>query len=225
MEVIEQHRIEIVHLAQQLQRSKANVGVRCGAASHSEEMPPLAGIHRYHNLSLGALRQDRTSLLRLGANFKQSQIMLVGVLHGLQPDFQLNPVAIAHLAVPEGRLTDSDATAELFVAVVAIPGGLLTVGGDTVPHNLVGYATVDDEPRRDSAVLENALVAALDDAGDKLVGRTIADFTLRLIAGTPGAFNLTQQVFRGRAILNVGVHRDYLYHYSSPPCSVSNCPA
>ncbi len=104
--------------------------------------------------------------------------MLVGVLHGFQPDFQLDPFIIASLAVPECWRTDSNAAAELVIAVVTIPGGLLAVGGDTVPNKLMGYAAINNETRRDSAMLENALVAALDDAGDKLFGGAVADLSL-----------------------------------------------
>lgn len=94
-----------------------------------------------------------------------------------------------------------------------------------MPHKLMSHTAVDDEAGCDSAVLENALVAALNDAGDKLLGGTIADLALRFIAGAPGALDLTQQVLGVRTVLNIGVHRNNYYHYSSPPCSVSNCPA
>lgn len=104
--------------------------------------------------------------------------MLVGVLHGFQPDFQLDPFIIASLAVPEGWSADSNAAAKLVIAVVTIPGGFLAEGGDTVPNKLMGYAAINNETRRDSTMLENALVAALDDAGDKLLGGAIANLAL-----------------------------------------------
>lgn len=94
-----------------------------------------------------------------------------------------------------------------------------------MPNKLMGYAAINNETRRDSTMLENALVAALDDAGDKLLSGAITNFPLRLIASAPGALDLTQQVLGVRPILNISVHRNNYYHYSSPPCSVSNCPA
>lgn len=167
-----------MHLLQESQGRRSNIRVSRSATSHFEEMPPLTRVHRYHDLSFSALRQDRTSLLGLGAKPKQLHIVLVGVLHGFQPDFQLDPFIIASLAVPECWRTDSNAAAELVIAVVTIPGGLLAVGGDTVPNKLMGYAAINNETRRDSAMLENALVAALDDAGDKLFGGAVADLSL-----------------------------------------------
>lgn len=167
-----------MHFLQKSQGRRSNIRVSRSATSHFEEMPPLTRVHRYHDLSFGALWQDRTSLLGLSAKFKQLHIVLVGVLHGFQPDFQLDPFIIASLAVPEGWSTDSNAAAKLVITVVTIPGGFLAEGGDTVPNKLMGYAAINNETRRDSAMLENALVAALDDAGDKLLGGAIANLTL-----------------------------------------------
>lgn len=89
----------------------------------------------------------------------------------------------------------------------------------------MGHAAVNDESRRDGPVLKHTFVTALDDAGNELMCGTIADLALRLVASASGALDLTEQVLCGRPLLNIGVHRNNYYHYSSPPCSVSNCPA
>lgn len=93
-------------------------------------------------------------------------------------------------------------------------------------YQLMGHAAVNGKPTGNRAVLKHTLVAAVDNAGDELIGGSIANLTLGLVASPAGTFNLTQQGLSGRAILNVGLLKNNLYcHYSSPPFSVSNCPA
>lgn len=93
-------------------------------------------------------------------------------------------------------------------------------------YQLVGYAAVNGEPAGNRAVFQHAFVAALNDAGDELMGSSVANLALGLITSPAGAFNLTQQGLSRRTILDVGLLKNNLYrHYSSPPFSVSNCPA
>lgn len=93
-------------------------------------------------------------------------------------------------------------------------------------YQFVGYAAVNSKPTGNRAVLQHALVTAVDNAGDELIGSSVANLALRLVASPAGTFNLTQQGLGRRAILDVGLLKNNLYcHYSSPPFSVSNCPA
>lgn len=93
-------------------------------------------------------------------------------------------------------------------------------------YQLMGHAAVNSKPAGNRAVLQHALVAAVDDAGDELVGGSIANLALGLVTSPASTFNLTQQSLSGRAILDMGLLKNNLYcHYSSPPFSVSNCPA
>ena len=93
-------------------------------------------------------------------------------------------------------------------------------------YQLMGHTAVNGEPTGNRAVLQHTLVTALNDTGDELIGGAIANLALGLVASPAGALNLTQQGLGGRAILDVGLLKNNLYcHYSSPPFSVSNCPA
>lgn len=93
-------------------------------------------------------------------------------------------------------------------------------------YQLMGHAAVNGKPTGNRAVFQHTLVTAVDDAGDELIGGPVANLALGLVASPAGAFNLTQQGLSGRTILDVGLLKNNLYcHYSSPPFSVSNCPA
>lgn len=222
-EVIKNNRVVLVHLTKQLEADDADIRMRGGRTTHLEVVPPLTRIHGDNNLSLGAVWQNRTGLLWLSAQGQQLLIVPVSILHSIGPLVQ--EVHILWVA-PERGLGNCDGTAELLVAVVAVAGALLRVGGDAVPDNLMGYATVNNEAGRDSPMLQHTFVAALDNAGDELMSGTIANLTLGLIASPASALNLAEQFLGRRAILDVGLHQNNLNsHYSSPPESVSNCPA
>lgn len=93
-------------------------------------------------------------------------------------------------------------------------------------HQFMGHATVNGKPTGNRAVLQHALMAAMNDAGDELIGGSVTNLALGFVASPAGTFNLTQQGLSGRTILDVGLLKNNLYcHYSSPPFSVSNCPA
>lgn len=225
-----------MHLVQQLQTHLPNVGVGRRRAAHLKVVAPLTRVHGHDDFSLGALRQHAASLLGLGTHRNQFLVIPVCGIHGFQPDAaHLCGIGVAIVAdevlvrvaseLPEAGLADSDGVVKLVVAIVAVAGGLLGIGGEAVSYQLMGHAAVNSEPGGDSAVLKDTLVSALDDAGDELVGGAVANLALGLVAGPAGPFNLTQQLLSCGAKLDMGFHRDDTYHYSSPPCSVSNCPA
>lgn len=91
-------------------------------------------------------------------------------------------------------------------------------------------AAVTDKPHSDGAMFQNSLMAALDDAFDELLSRFLLNLILRLVAGAPSAFNLTEQLLVGGAVLNESFHRHhadswFVFTHSSPPVSTSNWPA
>lgn len=91
-------------------------------------------------------------------------------------------------------------------------------------------AAVTDKPDGDGAVLQNGLVAALDDTSDKFLSRFLLNLVLRLVAGAASALNLTEQLLVGGAVLDESLHRHhadsgFVFTHSSPPVSTSNWPA
>lgn len=45
-------------------------------------------------------------------------------------------------------------------------------------HQLMGHAAVNDKPAGNRAMFQHTLVAALDDASDELMGRSVANLAL-----------------------------------------------
>lgn len=70
-------------------------------------------------------------------------------------------------------------------------------------HNLVGHTAVADKSDSDCAVLDNGLVAALNDAANELRCALLGNLILGLVAGAAGQLNLLQQIGAVRGALNM----------------------
>ena len=159
--------------------------VRRRSGPQLEEMPPFPQVGRHHHLSLEAGGQDGTGLLRGAAPVQQVKIGNLRRLTGAFPDGKA-------MSVQERGADDGDFTAKALLGIVAVAGALLAVGGHAMPDNFMGHTPVTHKLDRDVKVLQDGLMATLDDASHKLDGAGVSDFVLRLIADPPAQLNVLE---------------------------------
>jgi hypothetical protein len=98
------------------------------------------------------------------------------------------------MGIEVARLNDGDFAAEVTLAVIAIAGRLLTVGGDAVTDDFMGHASVTDKLDSQGRVFDNSLMTTLDDPANERLCAAVLDFVLRLVTDTSGFLDLADKL-------------------------------
>ena len=146
-------------------------------------MTPLSQVGGHDHLRLQTVRQHRPGLFGLRTVLQEVHIHAFGCGHGRSPQMVLQAFISPETGADEGQLLP-----EFSFAVIAVSGGLLGVGRQSVPHQLMGDATVADDPGGQLLVLNHRLVAFSEDTPDKVVGTFIGDVAFRFIASPRSVF-------------------------------------
>ncbi len=116
-------------------------------------MPPFAQVHCHHDLRLQACRQYATGDFRRTALSQELEILAFSIDTGRCPGRQL--------LLPQVRRDyDCDFLPKFRLVIGAVAGAFLRVTRESVPHNLVGYPTVDEKLDADTVVFEHRFVPA-----------------------------------------------------------------
>jgi len=199
-----------------------HLGMCHDGRSLAEHEPPLAQVRRDHDLGLGGVGQDITGLLRPPSRLAQGLVLLFGRVHRPEPDvgvtsidqfsipvcphplpvlvplhrvdvgFQGEPVRNDELAVP----------VELGIAgVVAVASALLREARQAVPDQLVRDSAIHGEPHGRAGVLEDGLVAPLQEHLDERLGHLLVG---RFLPGVPDDDSQVRQELRvGQQVLDL----------------------
>jgi hypothetical protein len=157
-------------------------------AAKLDEMSPLTQIGHHNNLGLEAVRQNRPSNLRGASFFDHPKIGVLCILTGTSPYSSLRKSQT-------GGLDERALVPEFVFAIVAVPGGLLTIAGESMAYYLMSDAAVCDNSERGYGMFKHCVVAGLPELVSKEASGFFSDLIFRLIARAPGSFYLLLRVF------------------------------
>lgn len=142
---------------------------------------PFAQVPGADDLGFKAKRQDIAGFFWGGTSIQHVTIAC----------FSKATIVFPGNAFPAGiaMVNDCDFIAELIFVVIAVAGGFLGIGADTVTDDLVGNAAVGDEFNGQADMLDHGVMMIFAEHGDHFGITAGLDSILALIAGAGDALD------------------------------------
>lgn len=153
-------------------------------------MPPFPEIGRHDYFGFQTVRQYRPGLLWGTANVQEGEVIFLSLRTSLFP----YGIGVIPRRSPRRR-DNGDLCAELLFAVIAVPGRLLTIGGQPVTDDFMTHSPVTDKPDGHNTVFNDGLMASLQNVPDKLLCTVLSDLALGLVTSASSLFNQRERMF------------------------------
>lgn len=207
MEVGKDRREDSLEFGQKFTHDASDFPVSRAGGAHKEDVPPLPPVGGNDNFRFQTDRENLAGVLRQPAGFPQAAVKHFDLgehLAGGQFPAVFQENGLFLVAVGRDDAPKTEPVKAGFgvtpLGVVDVPGRLLRKAGQSVTDQLVGKtAGAVEELNRQRGVLNHTLVAAGQEHRNELFGRFSRDWLdLRLVAGSPGAFDARELFFKFR---------------------------